>query len=171
MSTPTNWFNRLLTQSNGRPFTAVEAEQIAEYVETLPERLLAAKRLEESQKWLAKQLSDAVAPRAAEWGLPREPLVNDFTHTLSVVAHAMLLDDRTVLDETVVAPFRGLAHALDVPAEELGELFQTAWQLLSKRLEPKYAAMLQPFFAWTADSLRTGESQSLVETPAPAEVS
>lgn len=165
-----NWLNRLILTTNGRPFTAAEAERVAEYAESLPDRFAAARRLDESQKWLAKQLSDAVAPRAAEWGLPREPLVADFTHTLAAVAHAMLLDDRGVLDDTVVAPFRGLARALDVPGEELGELFHTAWDILAKRLDATAAGLLGPHFVWAANALAGGEPQALIETPAPVEV-
>ncbi len=165
-----NWLNRLVLQSNGRPYTADEAERIAEYAESLPDRLAAANKLDESQKWLVKQLADAVADRAEEWGLPREPLVADFAAGLASVAHAMLLDDPAVLDDTVVAPTRGLARALDVPAEELGELFPLAWGLLSKRLDARSAALLAPHFAWCGSALTGSDAAALIETPAPVEV-
>ena len=77
----TNWLNTLLVTSNGRPLTAAEGERVAEYGESLPDRLAAARRLEESHKWLAKQLADVIGPKAAEWGLPREALVNDFVQS------------------------------------------------------------------------------------------
>ena len=174
----TNWLNRLMTTSNGRPLTADEGERLAEYAESLPDRLAAVRKLEESQKWLAKQLSEVVAPKAAEWGLPREALVNDFVQSLTAVAQAMLADDLEVLATTVVAPFRSLADALDIPAEELGDLLLAAWAALSRRLEAKPATLLQPYFHWAAAALDAGlpasqsqsQSQSLVETPYPVEV-
>lgn len=166
----TNWLNTLLVTSNGRPLTAAEGERVAEYGESLPDRLAAARRLEESHKWLAKQLADVIGPKAAEWGLPREALVNDFVQSLTAVAHAMLLDDPAVLDETVVGPFRSLATALDIPSEELGDLFHAAWAALAKRLEPRQTALLQPYFHWAATALTDGQPQSLIETPAPVEV-
>ena len=172
----TNWLNRLMTTSNGRPLTAAEGERLAEYAESLPDRLAAVRKLEESQKWLAKQLTDVVAPKAAEWGLPREALVNDFVQSLTAVAQAMLADDLEVMAETVVAPFRSLADALDIPADELGDLLLAAWSALSRRLEARPAALLQPYFRWAAEALDAGQSlspshsQSLVETPHPVEV-
>jgi hypothetical protein len=168
-----NWLNRLITTSNGRPFTVDEAERIAEFAESLPDRLTAAKKLEESQKWLAKQLSDAVAPRAAEWGLPKDPFTNDFAQSLSAIVQSMLLDDVHALEETVIEPFGAIADALDVPREELGELFTIAWQALSKRLDPRSITILQPYFQAVAAGLQgyeTETSQSLVETPLPVEM-
>ena len=165
-----NWLNELMRTSSGRPLTADEGERLAEYAEGLPDRLAAARKLEESHKWLAKQLADVVAPKAAEWGLPREALVNDFVQSLTAVAQAMLVDDRGVLADTVVAPFKGLADALDIPSEELGELLLAAWSALSRRLEGRHAALLRPHFLWAAAALGAGESQSLVETPYPVEV-
>lgn len=164
-----NWLNRLVLTTNGRPFTRAEADRIAEYAESLPERLAAARKLEESHKWFARHFSDAIADRAELWGLPREPIVADFTANLAQIAHAMLLDDRGVLDATVVAPGRRLAAALDLEAEDLAELFTTAWGLLSKRLDPAPAALLGPYFVWVSNGL-SGEAQSMVETPAPVEV-
>ena len=111
-----------------------------------------------------------VAPKATEWGLPREALVNDFVQSLTAVAQAMLLDDPAVLADTVVAPFKSLADALDIPSEELGELLLAAWSALSRRLEPRPAALLQPYFHWAAAALDAGAPQSLVETPYPVEV-
>ena len=166
----TNWLNNLLVTSSGRPLTADEGERVAEYAESLPERLAAARKLEESHKWLAKQMGDTVAPKAAEWGLPREALVNDFVQSLVAVANAMLLDDRSVLDDTVVGPFRSLAAALDIPSEDLGDLFHAAWSALSRRLEARHAALLHPYFHWAATALTDGEGQSMIETPAPLEV-
>ena len=166
----TNWLNKLMLTSNGRPLTGDEGERLAEYAETLPDRLAAARKLEESHKWLVKQLGEVVAPKAAEWGLPREALVNDFVQSLTAVAQAMLLDDREVLGDTVVAPFRSLADALDIPSEDLGDLLLAAWSSLSRRLEARPAALLQPYFHWAAAALNAGESQSLVETPYPVEV-
>ena len=166
----TNWLNKLMLTSNGRPLTADEGERLAEYAEGLPDRLAAARKLEESHKWLAKQLADVVAPKATEWGLPREALVNDFVQSLTAVAQAMLLDDPAVLADTVVAPFKSLADALDIPSEELGELLLAAWSALSRRLEPRPAALLQPYFHWAAAALDAGAPQSLVETPYPVEV-
>ena len=169
----TNWLNTLLVTSSGRPLSAAEGERLAEYGESLPDRLAAARRLEESHKWLAKQLAEVVGPKAAEWGLPREALVNDFVQSLTAVAHAMLLDDRAVLGDTVVGPFRSLAAALDIPPEDLGELFHAAWAALARRLEPRPAALLQPYFHWAATALSDGDpaggdTQSLTATPFPA---
>ena len=165
----TNWLNKLMLTSNGRPLTAAEGERLAEYAESLPDRLAAARKLEESHKWLAKQLADVVAPKATEWGLPREALVNDFVQSLTAVAQAMLVDDPDVLADTVVSPFKSLADALDIPSEELGELLLAAWSALSRRLDPRSAALLQPHFQWAAEALDAGQPQSLVETPYPIE--
>ena len=163
----TNWLNKLLVASSGRPLTPDEADRVAEYGESLPDRLAAARRLEESAKWLTKQMTDVVGPKATEWGLPREALVNDFVQSLTAVAHAMLLDDRSVLDETVVRPFQSLAAALDIPGEDLGDLFHAAWAALSRRLEARPAQLLHPYFHWAATALTDGEGQALIETPAP----
>ena len=165
---PANWLNDLLLAANGRAYTVAEADRLAEYAESLPDRLSAAKRLEESHKWLGKQLADAIAGRAADWGLPREALVADFLQSLAAVAHAMVMDDRPLLDVSVVAPFRGLADALDVPAEEIGELFHAAWAALARRLEPRPAALLEPYFVWAANSLCGGEAAAVADTPPPA---
>jgi hypothetical protein len=162
-----NWLNRLITESNGRPFTVEEAERIAEFSESLPDRLSAAKKLEESQKWLGKQLSEAVGPKAAEWGLPKDPFTNDFAQSLSAIVQAMLLDDLNVLKETVIEPFAALADALDVPREELGGLFTIAWHSLAKRLDPRSIAIMHPYFAIVARGLQSGETESLVDTPMP----
>jgi len=162
-----NWLNRLIAQSNGRPFTMDEAERIAEFAESLPDRLAAAKKLEDSQKWLAKQLSDAVAPKAHGWGLPKDPFTNDFTQTLSAIAQAMLLDDPKLLDHTVIAPFEALAEALDIPADELGELYTMAWQALSRRLDVKSVSLFLPYFSYTARGLQANDFDSMVETPMP----
>ena len=164
-----NWLNVLVARSNGRPFTRDEADRVAEYAESLPDRLSAAKKLEDSAKWFARQFSDAVADRAERWGLPREPLVADFAANLVQLAHAMILDDVDVLADTAVAPDRSLARALDLPAEDYGELYRTAWAILAKRLEPRPAALLRPYFDYAAAAL-CGESQSLVETLLPVEV-
>lgn len=162
-----NWLNRLVTTSNGRPFTAEEAERIAEFAESLPDRLSAAKRLEESQKWLAKQLSDVVGPKAQNWGLPKEPFTNDFTQTLSAISQAMLLDDTSLLDTTVIAPFIALSESLDIPEDELGELYTHAWQALSRRLDAKSVALFLPYFSYTARGLQSSDFESMVETPMP----
>jgi len=163
-----NWFNRLVVQSNGRPFTLDEAERIAEFAESLPDRLAAAKRLEESQKWLAKQLSDVVAPKAHSWGLPKDPFTNDFTQTLSAIAQAMLLDDTAMLDQSVIAPFNTLAEALDIPSDELGGLYTIAWEALSRRLDPKSVTLFLPYFSYTARGLQASDFESMIETPMPA---
>lgn len=150
----TNWITRLAHASNGRALTPAEAESVAEYVETLPDRLLAAKKLEESKKWLVKHLSDFIAPRALEWGLPKDPFANDFVGYLSAVSHAMIGNDREILAETVVAPLSETADALDVPRTAFAELFDTTWQALKKRLDDRSAELLVPFFSQIVYDLR-----------------
>ena len=172
-----NWLNRLIVDSNNRPYTGEEAERIAEYAESLPERLACAKKLEESGKWLARQLNDQFAEKAGEWGLPREAVVADFIDGLAAVAHAMLMDDVDSLQESVVAPYTSLAGALELDPEEFGGLFRAAWDALARRLEPKHAALLRPHFEACVAALGEpaparpelpAEPQSLVETHFPA---
>ena len=158
-----SWLNQLVHASNGRYFTADEGERIVAYAESLPDRLAAAKRVEEAQPWLARHLGDAVGYRAADWGLPREPFAGDFARALTPVVAAMLLDDPDTLDEAVVQPFVGLAAALDVPAGDLGDLFGAAWAGLSGRLDAKSAGLLEPYFHRVAAGLRAAD-------PAPVPV-
>lgn len=149
----TNWLTKLVWETNGRAFTPDELDRLTEYVETLPERLAAAQKLDESQKWLARQLDDLMTPLAAGWGLPKEPFTADFAHSLSAVAHAMLLDDPALLRTGVVASFAGLADALDVPRAEFGRLFAAVWGLLAKRLDERGRELLAPYFEAAAAAL------------------
>jgi len=153
------WLIDLIWSTNGRPFTEDEAERIASYAETLPERLLAVQKLEESQKWLVKNLNDIVGPKAAEWGLPKEPFTQDFAQSLSALAHALLSDDMNVLERNVIQPMKDLADALDIPSEELGNIFVTAWDLLKRRLDPKHASWLEPYFLRAAENLNATQLQ------------
>jgi hypothetical protein len=147
------WLVDLIWSTNGRPFSEDEAERIATYAETLPERLLAVQKLEDSQKWLVKQLNDVVAPKAAEWGLPKEPFTQDFAQSLTALAHAMLTDDFRALDLHVIQPMKDLAEALDIPGEELGNIFNAAWDLLNRRIDPTHAKWLEPYFTRAAQGL------------------
>lgn len=155
----TNWLTRVVWESNGRPFTPAELDRLTEYAETLPDRLAAAKQLDDSQKWLARQLTDLVAPLAADWGLPKEPFTADFAQSLTAVAHAMLLDDPAALGPGVLASYGGLADALDVPREEFGRLFASAWGLLTRRLDAKAQGLLGPYFRAVADGLGAARAE------------
>ncbi len=157
----TNWLTRLVWETNGRAFAPDELDRLCGYVETLPERLAAAQRLDESQKWLARQLDDLVAPRAAAWGLPKEPFTADFAQALSAVAHAMLLDEPAALGGGVVASFAGLADALDVPRAEFGQLFADVWAVLTRRLDERGQELLAPYFAAVADGLGAADTPEL----------
>jgi hypothetical protein len=147
----------MVWESNGRPFSPAEADRICEFADGLPERLHAAQKLEDSQKWLARQLDGLVAPRAAEWGLPKEPFTTDFGQALAAVAQAMLLDDPGLLRTGVVASFAGLADALDVPRADFGRLFADVWELLCKRLEARPQELLGPYFAAVSAGLGAAE--------------
>jgi hypothetical protein len=149
-----HWLNRLAFESNGRALTPNEVDMIAEYAETLPDRLAAAKKLEESLKWLVRHLSDFIAPRAAEWGLPKDPFSNDFAQCLSAIAHAMIGNDVELLNSTIVTPYIQTAEALEVPVEAFADLFDTAWQALSKRLDPRSTELLAPHFSHVIGELR-----------------
>lgn len=153
------WLIDLIWSTNGRPFSEDEAERIAAYAETLPERFQAVQKLEENQKWLVKQLNDYVAPKAAEWGLPKEPFTQDFAQSLSALAHALLSDDRDALEQQVIMPMKSLADALDLPAEELGNLFVISWDLLKRRLEPGPTRWLEPYFVRAAERLNATQLQ------------
>lgn len=153
------WLVDLIWASNGRAFTEDEAERIAAYAETLPERLQAVQKLEDAQKWLIRQMADFVSPKAAVWGLPKEPFTQDFAQSLSALSHAMLTDDDNVLERQVVRPMRDLAEALDIPAEELGELFTHAWDLLKRRLEPAHAKWFERYFVMSAEKLGAAQLQ------------
>jgi Phycobilisome protein len=160
-----NWINRLAFASNGRALTTDEVESLAEYAETLPDRLVAAKKLEESLKWLVRHLSEYIAPRAAEWGLPKDPFSNDFAQCLTSVTHAMLCNEVELLTDTVVKPYVETADALEVPREVFADLFDTAWQALNKRLEPRSIELLAPAFSYVIGELRlaAGWEPSAVE--------
>ncbi len=149
----TNWLTRMVWETNGRAFTPDELDRLTEYVESLPERLAAAQKLDDSQKWLSRQLTDLVAPLAAEWGLPKEPFTTDFAQSLAAVGNAMILDDHDLLRTGVLASFTGLADALDVPRSEFGDLFAAVWTLLTRRLEPRPQELLGPYFLAVADGL------------------
>lgn len=163
----TPWLTRLAHESNGRPFTSDELDKIAQYVEFLPDALAAVKKLDDNQKWLVRHLSDWVAPKAQGWGLPKDPFTTDFAAFLSAVGYALLCDDITLLDATVIDPCRSLADALEVPADEFAGLFDEAWRVLSSRLDPLAAGLLRPFFDRAANALRDTASRPAAN-PEPA---
>lgn len=164
----TPWLTHLAHESNGRPFTSDELDKIAQYVEFLPDALAAVKKLDDSQKWLVRHMSDWVAPQAQAWGLPKDPFTTDFAAFLAAVGYALLCDDIRLIDAEVAAPFRSLAVALEVPAEEFAGLFDEAWRVLHPRLDPLSAKLLEAFFARAAWSLRDG-AITLGGPPQPAE--
>jgi hypothetical protein len=153
----TNWITRLAHASNGRVLTPAESESVAEYVESLPDRLAAARKLDESQKWLVKHLSDYIAPRAAEWGLPKDPFANDFAQCLTAVAHAMVCNDKELLKDSVITPYTLTADALEVPRGVFAGLFDSTWQALSRRLDSRSAELLVPFFSHVVYGLRVAD--------------
>jgi Phycobilisome protein len=161
----TNWITRLAVQSNGRALTPEETDAVAEYVETLPDRLAAAKRLEESMKWLVRHLSDFIAPRTLEWGLPKDPFSNDFAQCLSSVAHAMICNEVELLKSTVIQPYIEIADALEVPVEAFADLFDSAWHAIAKRFDARSSELLAPHFGYVIGELRlaAGWSPSAVE--------
>jgi hypothetical protein len=164
------WLTQLVHASNGRPFTADELDKITQYVEFLPDALAAVKKLDENQKWLVRHLGEWVAPKAQEWGLPKDPFTTDFAAFLAAVGHALLCDDITLLDTSVITPCRGLADALEIPAAEFAGLFDEAWRVLQPRLDPLSAQLIQPFLGRVAGALRGDLVADIAPavTPAPA---
>ncbi len=157
----TNWITNLAHSSNGRPLSQDETELLVDYVETLPDRLTAAKKLEECQKWLVKHLSDYIAPRAAEWGLPKDPFANDFALCLTALAHSMVCRDKELLIAEVILPFCETADALEVPRNIFADLFNTAWHALCKRLDPRSLQLLEPSFTDVVFGLRLTDELSV----------
>ena len=156
----TNWITKLAHSTNGRPLSQDETEMLVDYVETLPDRLLAAKKLEECQKWLVKHLSDYIAPRAIEWGLPKDPFATDFALCLTALVHSMVCSDKELLIAEVILPFCETADALEVPRNIFADLFDTAWHALCKRLDPRSLQLLEPSFTDVVLGLRITEEWS-----------
>ncbi len=165
----TPWLTRLANDTNGRPFSSEEIDRITLYGERLPDALAAVRKLEDNQKWLVRHLTEWVAPKAQQWGLPKDPFTTDFASFLSAVGYALVCDDLTVLEATVVAPCQTLADALEVPAEEFAGLFDEAWRVLAQRLDPTAAGLLAPYFDRAAEGLRNGppSPMAVTETPPP----
>jgi hypothetical protein len=144
----------MVHESNGRPFTPDEVGQIGTYVEFLSDALAAVKKLEDNQKWLVRHLSDSLAGKAVEWGLPKDPFTADFAGFLAAVGHAVVANDLELIDHTVVAPCASLADALEVPRSEFAMLFEEAWRILTPRLDPTSTARLEKYFARAAARLK-----------------
>ena len=149
------WLTQLVHTTNGRPFTDAELGRIGTYVELLPDRLTALKKLEESQKWLVRHLADYIAPKAIEWGLPKDPFSTDFVQFLAALGYAMLCDDMALVEHSVVQPCCDLADALEIPREEIALLFETTWDALSPRLDPRSVSLLDWYFQSAANQLRS----------------
>jgi len=160
------WLQELVQVSNGRPFTQEEIMRISTAADTLPDRLAAVRKMEDCQKWLIRQLSEHISPRAMEWGLPKDPFSNDFVNLLSAVSHALIADDLELVSTTVVKPCVQLAQALDLPESEFGTLFEVAWNTLSQRCDPSSIALLKDYFRRAIDELKPNEwSQPNRATP------
>jgi hypothetical protein len=151
------WLQELVQVSNGRPFTTEEIMRLSAAVEALPDRLAAIKKMEECQKWLVRQLSEHISPRAMEWGLPKDPFSNDFVNLLTALSHAVLADDLDLVSVTVVKPCEQLAAALEIDPSEFGTLFEVAWTTLAQRCEAHSISPLKPFFQKAMDELKTSD--------------
>ena len=151
------WLQELIQISNGRPLTTDEIMRLSAAVEALPDRLAAIKKMEECQKWLVRQLSEHIGPRAAEWGLPKDPFSNDFVNLLTALSHAVLSDDLDLVNITVVKPCQQLAAALEIDPAEFGTLFEVAWATISQRNDSASIAPLKPFFQRAMDELKTSD--------------
>jgi len=161
------WLNRMILNSNGRPFSSEESERIAEFAESLPDRLAAAKKLEEAHKWLGKQLTDFVAQRSESWGLPKDPFTTDFVQLQTAISQALLCDDTELLHDSVIEPLQHMSDALDLPARDFGELFEATWNLLSKKLDPRSTALLMPLYTYVIRQLKDDTVGVSIDTPAP----
>jgi hypothetical protein len=159
------WLTRLVHESNGRPFTPDEVARVATYAEFLGDAVTAVRKLEESQRWLVRHLSDAVGERAVGWGLPKDPFANDFAAFLAAIGHAVLCDDLASIDHAVVAPCESLADALEVPRSEFAGLFEEAWRALAPRLDPTSTTRLQRYFDRAVERLRA--TAELAACPVP----
>jgi hypothetical protein len=151
------WLQELIQTSNGRPFTTEEIMRLSTAVEVIPDRLAAIKKMEDCQKWLVRQLSEHISPRATEWGLPKDPFSNDFVNLLTALSHAVLSDDLDLVSTTIVKPCQQLSAALEIEPSEFGTLFEVAWTTLSQRCESQSISPLKPFFQRAMDELKISD--------------
>jgi hypothetical protein len=151
------WLQELVMTTNGRPFSTEEIMRLSAAVEALPDRLAAIRKMEDCQKWLVRQLSEHIAPRAAEWGLPKDPFSNDFVNLLTALSHAVLSDDVDLVSTTIVKPCQQLAAALELDPSEFGTLFEVAWMTISQRCESHAISPLKPFFQKAMDELKISD--------------
>jgi len=155
----TTWLQQIIGESNGRPFSQDELHRIVSAAEMLPEKLAAIKKMEDAQKWLVRQLSEHISPRAAEWGLPKDPFSTDFAVLLAAVGQALLCDDLDLVDANVVHPCVQLAEALELPVSVWVGLFEVAVTTLTQKLDQRSMELLKPYFQRAIDELRTADFQ------------
>jgi hypothetical protein len=148
-----DWITQLAMSSNGRAFTADEAEKIAQSVESLPDRIAAVQAVEQQQKWLTRIMTEHLSPIAQEWGLPKDPLAHDFVVGLSTLCNAALCDDHDLIQVRVVKPYCRLARALEVSSSIFGTMLKTATEGLQAKLGHEAFQPLQPYFQVAIDRL------------------